>query len=172
MLHRILQHLFQLVTGTEFLAMLVPHIQLRYECRIRTYGALSTTIRKRFGWIPSQRSRADTDTLQGAEPEADSTADQFSRARRKGWAHFIRKVWLEDPEKCPNCGETMKIVSALSSPEHDKPIKAILVSRSQWDPPWLRAPPRPNAAKQDKRDEPTIEYDIDPEQLDRMWADL
>lgn len=35
----------------EFLAHLVPHIQHRYECRIHTYGALSTSIRKRFGWI-------------------------------------------------------------------------------------------------------------------------
>ena len=36
----------QLVTPVEFLAMLVPHIALRYEARIRTYGALSTTIRQ------------------------------------------------------------------------------------------------------------------------------
>ena len=36
----------QLVTPVEFLAMLVPHIALRYEVRIRTYGALSTTIRQ------------------------------------------------------------------------------------------------------------------------------
>jgi ribosomal protein S27E len=41
----------QLWTGVEFLAHLVPHIQHRYECRIHTYGALSTTIRKRFGWL-------------------------------------------------------------------------------------------------------------------------
>ncbi len=33
------------------LAQLVPHIQQRYECRIHTYGAFSTTIRRRFGWI-------------------------------------------------------------------------------------------------------------------------
>ena len=41
----------QIVSGVDFLAMLVPHIALRYEVKIRTYGALSTTIRKRFGWI-------------------------------------------------------------------------------------------------------------------------
>ena len=36
----------QLVTPVEFLAMLVPHIALRYEVKIRTYGALSTSIRQ------------------------------------------------------------------------------------------------------------------------------
>ena len=36
----------QFVTPVEFLAMLVPHIALRYEVKIRTYGALSTTIRQ------------------------------------------------------------------------------------------------------------------------------
>ena len=36
----------QLVTPVEFLAMIIPHIGLRYEVKIRTYGALSTTIRQ------------------------------------------------------------------------------------------------------------------------------
>ena len=44
----------QLLGGVEFLAMLVPHINLRYEVTIRTYGALSTTIRKKFGWIKEE----------------------------------------------------------------------------------------------------------------------
>lgn len=38
--------------------MLVPHIQLRYKYEIRTYGALSTTVRKRFGWIAAKPSGA------------------------------------------------------------------------------------------------------------------
>ena len=41
----------QLVSGLEFLAMLVPHIALRYELRIRTSGGLSTTIRRQIVWI-------------------------------------------------------------------------------------------------------------------------
>jgi hypothetical protein len=41
----------QLLTGLEFLATLVPHIQLRFEAKIHLYGALSTTLRKRWGWI-------------------------------------------------------------------------------------------------------------------------
>ena len=31
--------------------MLVPHVALRFECRIYSYGALSTMIRKALGWI-------------------------------------------------------------------------------------------------------------------------
>jgi hypothetical protein len=44
----------QLVTPVEFLAMLVPHIALRYEVRIRTHGALLTTIR---GLVGGSRKR-------------------------------------------------------------------------------------------------------------------
>ena len=45
----------QLSSGLEFLAMLVPHVTLRHECRIHTYGAVSTRIRKELGWILSTR---------------------------------------------------------------------------------------------------------------------
>ena len=48
----------QLVSGVEFLAMLVPHIALRYEVRIRYYGALSTTTRRKFGWINKENKEA------------------------------------------------------------------------------------------------------------------
>jgi hypothetical protein len=41
----------QLVTPVEFLAMLIPHICLKYEVTMRSYGAISTTFRRRAGWI-------------------------------------------------------------------------------------------------------------------------
>jgi hypothetical protein len=41
----------QLVTAVEFLAMLVPHVILKYEVTIRSYGAISTTFRRRAGWL-------------------------------------------------------------------------------------------------------------------------
>jgi hypothetical protein len=41
----------QLVTPVEFLALLVPHVLLKYEITLRTYGALSTTFRRKLGWI-------------------------------------------------------------------------------------------------------------------------
>jgi hypothetical protein len=41
----------QLVTPVEFLAMLIPHVCLKYEVTMRSYGAISTTFRRRAGWI-------------------------------------------------------------------------------------------------------------------------
>src|SRR5881397_3010691 len=32
----------------------------------------------------------------------------FVRVRRRSWARLIQKVWLDDPELCPKCGERMK----------------------------------------------------------------
>lgn len=44
----------QLCSGVEFVAMLVPHVALRYESRIRCYAAISTTIR-RTSWSSRKR---------------------------------------------------------------------------------------------------------------------
>ena len=43
----------QLLPSVDFLALLVVHVPLRYEITIRCYGALSTTFRKRVGWVES-----------------------------------------------------------------------------------------------------------------------
>ena len=70
--------------------MLVPHIMMRFECSIRSYGALSTTLRRKFGWVNSE-----------ARPEVsakDEEESEFVRQRRKTWARLIRKIWLRDPE--------------------------------------------------------------------------
>ena len=67
---------YQHVNGLEFLAMLVPHILLRYECAIHYYGALSTKIRLRFGWIEAKE--------EPQAPEPSTLEDQesaFVRAR-------------------------------------------------------------------------------------------
>jgi len=41
----------ELLEPVEFLALLVPHVLLRYEVTIRLYGAVSTTFRLKAGWI-------------------------------------------------------------------------------------------------------------------------
>jgi hypothetical protein len=122
----------QLLAGLEFLAMLVPHILLRYECQVRYYGALSTKIRIRFGWLDSKKAP------QPSTPD-DEDSD-FVRTRRKNWARLISKVYLEDPELCPKCGERMKVVAAISSPAQDDVIEKILRSLGLWNPPWKRPP--------------------------------
>jgi hypothetical protein len=41
----------QLLPPVEFMALLVPDVLLRYEISLRSYGALSTTFRRKVGWI-------------------------------------------------------------------------------------------------------------------------
>ena len=134
---------YQLLSALEFLAMLVPHITLRFECRIHSYGAISTTIRRQLGWIKKEETpQAPTDVVVVEEQES-----QFIKLRRKNWARLIEKVYLENPALCSACGEEMKIISALTSPHQDNVIEKILKSREEWDPPWkrqrrARGPPR------------------------------
>ena len=135
---------YQLVSGVEFLAMLVAHIALRYECRIHTYGALSTTIRRQFGWVDKKGQSTGAPTTDVVTAQEDS---EFVRLRRKNWARLIAKVWKVDPENCASCGEKMRVISAINHPHQDDVIERILKNRGQWDPPWLRerrarGPPR------------------------------
>jgi len=119
--------------------MLVPHIALRYEVKIRSYGALSTTIRKRFGWIQKEEHSASAViTVEEAEEES-----HFVRVRKRNWARLIRRVWMDDPELCPQCGSKLELLSAISSPAQDDVIKKILKCRGEWRPPWEHErPPR------------------------------
>jgi hypothetical protein len=121
------------VTPVEFLAMLVPHIALRYEVRIRTYGALSTTIRKRFGWIQKDDGEGSATDVIRVDEESE-----FVRVRKRNWARLISKVWKDDPEICPECGSKLEVLSAISSPAQDDVIERILRCRGEW-PSGLRA---------------------------------
>lgn len=94
----------QLVTGLEFLALLVPHIQLKHEV-IRSYGALSTTIRRRLGWT---RKAPEGSTAPPSVAVVDGEESEFVRECRRNWARLIQKVWLEDPSLCARCGKEMK----------------------------------------------------------------
>ena len=71
--------------------MLVPHIALRYEVKIRTYGALSTTIRKRFGWI--QENDGESSAPEVITVDEDDEETEFVRVRKRNWARLIAKVW-------------------------------------------------------------------------------
>ncbi len=126
----------QLVTGIEFLAMLVPHIALRHEVTIGYYGALSTTTRRKFGWIKKDEKEAPKNAL-----TVDDEESEFVKVRKRNWARLIAKVWKEDPELCPTCGSKMVVLAAISSPGQDDVIERILRHRQEWDPPWLRHRP-------------------------------
>ena len=129
----------QLVCAVEFLALLVPHIALKYEVTIRTYGAVSTTIRKRLGWIGKEergKTQAPKQVL-----VVDAEESEFVKVRRRNWARLIKKVWLDDPTLCPRCGKEMKVIAAICSPGQDDVIEKILRARGEWDPPWKRRRP-------------------------------
>ncbi len=113
----------QLVSGLEFLAMLVPHVALRYESRIHSYGAISTTIRRELGWIEKdeESAQAPRDVVVLDEEESD-----FVTLRRKSWRRLIARAWLQDPQLCPGCAEPMRVVSAINSPHQDDVIEKIL----------------------------------------------
>ena len=122
--------------------MLVPHIALRFECRIYSYGALSTTIRKALGWMHNDQEELVPPQIVGAEEEGE-----FVRLKRKSWARLIKKLYLDDPTLCPACRQPMRIISVITHPHQDDVIEKILRSRGQWDPPWhrerrARGPPR------------------------------
>ncbi len=139
----------QLLPTLDFLALLVPHIALRYEVTARSYGAASTTFRRKAGWIqdppvkrPPQRAKTsssvgpagngeENDLLPPpsppppdskrtmSRPPADEAEDPFTRKRRRDWARLIARTWLEDPETCPRCGTKMEVLAAISSPAQD-----------------------------------------------------
>jgi ribosomal protein S27E len=130
----------RLVSGIEFLALLVPHVLLRYQITSRSYGAASTRIRGKFGWT----GKAGKDAAREGPPAVGVIEEEesgFVKMRRRNWARLIMKVWMEDPEKCPRCGEKMKVLAAISSPAQDGVIEKILRARGEWDPPWLRHRP-------------------------------
>ena len=129
------------VSGVEFLAMLVAHIALRFECRIYSYGALLTTIRRALGWIQKDPQEANSPKVVVAEEESE-----FVKLRRRTWARLISRVYLDDPSLCRSCQKPMQIISALTSPHQDEAIEKILRHRGQWHPPWqierkARGPP-------------------------------
>ncbi len=125
---------------------------LRFEVSIRCYGALSTTIRKRLGWIKKDSSAPNEVTAVESEGE-------FLKVRRRNWARLIHRTWHEDPSLCPSCGNAMKIVSAISSPAQDDVIEKVLRARGEWAPPWLKTRP----ARGPPQAEPSAEADwIDP----------
>ena len=91
-----------------------------YEVRIRYYGALSTTTRRKFGWINKENKEAPKNV--GIVDDEDS---EFNKVKKKKWARLIAKVWLDDPELCPKYGKKMIVLAAISSPAQDDVIERI-----------------------------------------------
>ena len=53
---------------------------------------------------------------------------EFLKVRRRNWARLLARTYLVDPERCPGCGEPMRIIAALVSPHQDEAIERLLRS--------------------------------------------
>ena len=184
----------------EFLAHLVHHVLLRFEISSRCYGAISSTFRRKLGWVdrppvherPAEIVHVAEFLPQGVEPaelpapgtapprvfppspcppvDQDGQDSDFLRRRRRSWATLIARTWREDPGLSNSCGRPMKIVAALSSPLEDDVIERILRHLSLWDPPWLR-PPKARGPPPTARRLPTdLRETIDPLIDDELYS--
>jgi len=152
----------QILSPMEFLALVTTHVLLRYQVTLRSYGAASTTVRKRAGWIeqppahepprktfatgdleprglcvrrPQPRGPADTPLPLGPVTGPREEESAFLKGRKRSSARLIRKTWLEDPCLCGACGQPMKVLAAISSPEQDDVIERIPKARGQCRAP-------------------------------------
>ena len=147
----------QLLPAMDFLALLVPHELLRYQISIRSYGAASTTIPKRLGWI-----KKPAPTTGAREVTVVESNGEFLKVRKRSWARLIQRVWLDNPEICPSGKKEMKVLAAISSPAQDDVIEKILRSSGRWDPPWLKGRPARGPPEVMAPHPSTLEAWIDP----------
>ncbi len=93
----------------EFIARLLLHVPDVRERQVLYYGAYANASGLRT------RLRASTEPVSPSLNPADLEAPTpYERQRRIRWAQLIRRVWLEDPLLCPDCGGEMHILSFIT----------------------------------------------------------
>jgi hypothetical protein len=112
----------------EWLAAMCSHIPNKGEQMVRYYGYYSNVSR-------GQRKKQNQDGLIPCilEPDEDS------RAYRKNWARFIKKIYEVDPLTCPKCQGRMRIISFI---ENEEVVKKILEHLGLW---LVKSKPTPQA---------------------------
>ena len=110
------------------LAALVPRPRLHL---IRFHGVLAPNAKLRALVVPQE-----PEPLAPAAPPAEYEAGcSHHRPVRLGWAKLLKRVFEIDMEHCPNCGGTLKIISAtLEQPVIEKILTHLGLQ--------ARAPPR------------------------------
>jgi len=99
-----------LVLGAhEFIAHLITHVPDVQERQVVYYGIYANA--SRLGQAYRRRAGESERTVRIADLEEPTP---FERRRRIRWAKLIRRVWLEDPLLCPNCGGEMHIISFIT----------------------------------------------------------
>ncbi len=110
----------------DWVAGLVVHIPNKYEQLVRYVGYYSNKSR-------GMRKKADTDHFIPSVAPGEMSSKEF----RCNWARLIKKIYKVDPLCCPNCAETIRVISFIES---GPIIKKILVHLDLWgnrihDPP-------------------------------------
>lgn len=92
------------------------------------------------------RKKADNDHVIASIAPGEMSSKEF----RRNWARLIKKIYETDPLCCPNCKETMRIISLIES---GPIVKKILIHLDLWDTPNHDPP------AQDEKNVPEQVYD-------------
>jgi len=95
----------------EFIARLIMHIPDVRERQVLYYGAYANA----SGLRARQRASAISVNSQPSSSDLEAPTP-LERQRRMRWAQLIRRVWLEDPLLCPDCGGEMHLLSFITEP--------------------------------------------------------
>ena len=121
----------------EFISRLILHIPDVRERQVTYYGTYANASRHRL------QKRMSAGPVDGFVPLSElEEPTPFELRRRIRWAQLIKKVWLEDPLLCPECGGEMRIISFITDP----PVVDKILRHIQWPPgeplvPYIRPPP-------------------------------
>jgi len=127
----------------EFIARLILHIPDIHERQVLYYGAYANASKLRR----QLTTRAGPRTAPRSTPPWPDPADigpltAFEQRRRIRWAQLIRRVWLEDPLLCPECGGEIGILSFITEPGVvDRILRHVGWRHGQPLPGVIRAPP-------------------------------
>ena len=121
----------------EFIADLITHVPDVQERQVVYYGIYANA--SRLGQAHRRRAGGSESSVWIADLEEPTP---FERRRRIRWAQLIRRVWLEDPLLCPNCGGTMRIISFIT----ELSVIDRILRHLKWRPgralePGSRSPP-------------------------------
>jgi len=122
----------------EFIARLITHIPDVQERQVVYYGAYAnaSVLQREHRRAREEEGGVALWVLPAEEPTP------FERQCRIRWAQLIRRVWLEDPLLCPDCGGEMHVISFITDP----PVVDRILCHLRWRPgdallPGSRSPP-------------------------------
>ena len=115
----------------DFPALMSLHVPDRFQRRVIAYGEWSNKTR-------GMRKKAQLESVELSEQEQVVEPILSSRAYRKRWAQWIKKVWNTDPLVCLKCSGRMSIIAFI---EEFAVVKKILMHLNLWEAPQ-RAPPK------------------------------